>query len=42
MKEKTEAKSMEPVSLFYEKRAQLLLMHATARIGLLRWLLHCG
>lgn len=41
---------MEPVSLFYEKRAQLLLkifapgilMHATARIGLLRWLLHCG
>lgn len=50
MKEKTEAKSMEPVSLFYEKRAQLLLknlrarilMHATARIGLLRWLLRCG
>ena len=47
MKEKTEAKSMEPVSLFYEKRAQILLKnlrarHATARIGLLRLLLRCG
>jgi hypothetical protein len=31
MKEKTEAKSMEPVSLFYEKRAQLLLKNLRAR-----------
>ena len=31
MKEKTEAKSMEPVSLFYEKRAQILLKNLRAR-----------